>query len=330
MPSQAQEPVPEPPSSVNPYEVLGIEEKATADQIKSAYRKQALKHHPDKATPDSKETAHKKFQEIAFAYAILSDPRRRRRYDTTGNTAESLDLEDDDFNWVDFFREQFSAVISSEAIDKIKREYQGSEQERADLLAAYERFKGDLDRVYEEVMLSNVLEDDGRFHEIIDAAIAAGKVKDWPKYSRETEKIRARRLAKARREAEEAEELVEELGIGEKLNGKTGKAKKKGKQDSMSDLAALINQRQKSRAAAFLDDMEAKYAPSSGPKVTAGKGNGRKRKAGERNDSEPPEEAFLATAKRKVSNDKPRDTATATATTEAKGRSARRGTKGRS
>ncbi|KLJ10850.1 hypothetical protein EMPG_13798 [Blastomyces silverae] len=299
MPSQAEEPVPEePPSSVNPYEVLGVEEKATTDQIKSAYRKQALKHHPDKATPDSKETAHKKFQEIAFAYAILSDPRRRRRYDTTGNTAESLDLdEDDDFNWVDFFREQFSAVISGEAIDKIKREYQGSEQERTDLLTAYERFKGDLDRVYEE---------------------------DWPKYSRETEKKRAQRLAKARREAEEAEELVEELGIGEKLNGRKGKAKKKGKQDSMGDLAALIHQRQKSRAATFLDGMEAKYASASGSKATAGKGNGRKRKAGERDDNEPPEEAFLATAKRKVSSDKSRDTAAATATTETKGRSARR------
>ncbi|EGE83520.1 DnaJ domain-containing protein [Blastomyces gilchristii SLH14081] len=324
MPSQADEPVPdEPPSLVNPYEVLGVEEKATADQIKSAYRKQALKHHPDKATPDSKENAHKKFQEIAFAYAILSDPRRRHRYDTTGNTAESLDLGDDDFNWVDFFREQFSAVISGEAIDKIKREYQGSEGERTDLLAAYERFKGDLDRVYEEIMLSNVLEDDGRFREIIDAAIAAGEVKDWPKYSRETEKKRAQRLAKARREAEEAEELVEELGIGDKLNGKKGQAKQKGKQDSMSDLAALIHQRQKSRAAAFLDDMEAKYAPSSGSKAAAGKGNGRKRKAGERNGNEPPEEAFLATAKRKASNDKSRDTATAT--TETKGRSARRG-----
>jgi DnaJ family protein C protein 9 len=34
------------PTSINPYEVLGVDEKSTADQIKSAYRKQALKHHP--------------------------------------------------------------------------------------------------------------------------------------------------------------------------------------------------------------------------------------------------------------------------------------------
>jgi len=35
-----------PPSSINPYEVLGVGEKATADEVKSAYRRQALKHHP--------------------------------------------------------------------------------------------------------------------------------------------------------------------------------------------------------------------------------------------------------------------------------------------
>ncbi|EEH42143.1 uncharacterized protein PADG_06963 [Paracoccidioides brasiliensis Pb18] len=306
MPSREDELMPdEPPSSINPYEVLGVDEAATADQIKSAYRKQALKHHPDKAPPTAKESAHKKFQELAFAYAILSDPRRRRRYDTTGSTAEtlhSLNDDDDDFNWIDFFRQQFATVIDGAAIDKIKSEYQGSEQEREDLLAAYERWKGDLDKVYEEVMLSNVLEDDKRFREIIDGAIAEGKVEGWPKYTAETERRRVARIARVRKEAEEAEKVAGELGVV-KGKGKGKGGMNKGDEDGGADLnglAALIQQRQKSRAATFLDDLEARYAPAAGSKGGNGPGSKGKKRKGRHGDDKPPEEAFLATANRKA------------------------------
>ena len=50
------------PTSIDPYAVLSLSKDATADQIKTAYRKAALKHHPDKASVDRKEEAHTKFQ----------------------------------------------------------------------------------------------------------------------------------------------------------------------------------------------------------------------------------------------------------------------------
>lgn len=65
------------------YEVLGVDRKAAPEEIKSAYRKLALKYHPDR-NKGSKE-AEEKFKEAAEAYAILSDAEKRQRYDRLGH-----------------------------------------------------------------------------------------------------------------------------------------------------------------------------------------------------------------------------------------------------
>ena len=65
------------------YEVLGVPKTASESDIKSAYRKMALKHHPDR-NPDDK-AAEEQFKEAAKAYAILADPEKRSRYDRFGH-----------------------------------------------------------------------------------------------------------------------------------------------------------------------------------------------------------------------------------------------------
>ena len=69
------------------YEVLGVAKNANADEIKKAYRKAAIKYHPDK-NPGDKE-AEEKFKEAAEAYDVLSNPEKRARYDQFGHAGMS-------------------------------------------------------------------------------------------------------------------------------------------------------------------------------------------------------------------------------------------------
>jgi len=66
------------------YQLLGIDKKATTEEIKKAYRKLALKWHPDK-NPNNKTQAEEKFKKISEAYAVLSDQEKRNQYDTYGS-----------------------------------------------------------------------------------------------------------------------------------------------------------------------------------------------------------------------------------------------------
>lgn len=89
------------------YAVLGVAKDATSEVIKKAYRKLALKYHPDKNPGDKK--AEDKFKEITEAYAVLSDPEKRRQYDQFGEAGFHQRFSQEDiyrnFDVGDIFRE---------------------------------------------------------------------------------------------------------------------------------------------------------------------------------------------------------------------------------
>lgn len=73
-------------SKTDYYDILGVSKSASTDEIKKAYRKQALEWHPDRHK-DDKEAAEKKFKEINEAYQVLSDPKKKSMYDQYGTAS---------------------------------------------------------------------------------------------------------------------------------------------------------------------------------------------------------------------------------------------------
>ncbi|MFA4901351.1 MAG: DnaJ C-terminal domain-containing protein [Desulfobaccales bacterium] len=105
-------------ADIDYYQILGVSRDATADEIKKAYRKLAMKYHPDKAKGDKKQ-AEEKFKQISEAYAVLSNPEKKKEYDEFGSQAfRSKFSQEDIFKGFDF-SEVFDFGISDNIFSRI-------------------------------------------------------------------------------------------------------------------------------------------------------------------------------------------------------------------
>ncbi|THH32120.1 hypothetical protein EUX98_g2048 [Antrodiella citrinella] len=286
------------PEDVDLYAILSLTSSATPDEIKKAYRKLALLHHPDKhatASESAKADASLKFQQVGFAFSVLSDVKRRERYDKTGRTDEGTELEPGEGGWEAYFEDLFDQVTKNK-LDELKKEYQGSEEELEDLKNAYAEQDGSIDGVMQHVPHST-FEDEARFMIIITDLIKNGDLPLLPQWETSTkdEKAKLVRKKQADKEAGEAEELAKELGVWDEFygSGKSGPRKTKGKgkaktQDEDDDLAALqaVILKRKAGREGILDSLMSKYADAEKP--SKGKGKGKKRAKDEDDEDDSP------------------------------------------
>ncbi|KAJ3782291.1 hypothetical protein GGU10DRAFT_389960 [Lentinula aff. detonsa] len=280
---------------VDLYTVISVSNNCKLDEIKKSYRRLALKYHPDKhatASESAKAEASLKFQQVGFAYAVLSDEKRRKRYDQTGKTDEAFDLAAGEDGWEAYFEQMIDRATRGK-LDEMKKEYQGSSEEASDLKAAYTETQGSIGDIMTFIPHSTH-EDEVRFILILSDLISKGELHSLPKWesSIKDEKAKLVRQKQGEKEAKEAEKLAKELGVWDEFygSGKTGKRKGKGKgkeeegEEDVSALQALILNKKQKNTDSFFDSLAAKYTEPAAK--TKGKG---KKRAKAVDDEEPDE-----------------------------------------
>ncbi|XP_010893939.1 dnaJ homolog subfamily C member 9 [Esox lucius] len=225
----------------NLYDVIGVTKDASEAEIRRGYYKVSLQVHPDRATGDEQATA--KFQALGKVYAVLSDADQRAIYDEQGVIDEESDSVDRDRNWEEYWRTMFPKITLQDILD-FEKSYKDSEEEKHDLMRAYEEHKGDMDKIMENVLCATQ-EDEPRIRAILQCALDSKELPPHRAFTNESAKKKSVRKRKADKERKEAEEMQKEMGL-----------------DSEDSLVAMIKKNQKSKEAGFnnlMDDLEAKY-----------------------------------------------------------------------
>ncbi|KAL8275299.1 hypothetical protein Esti_000748 [Eimeria stiedai] len=259
------------------YDLLGVAKDASPRDITAAYRRRALMCHPDKvrqrqargagktqdegedAASASVEEATKHFQQLQAAYNVLSDPRKRERYDRTGKKKlfcfSSGETGDDELcgksyeEAYAFYKSKFNDV-TEDAIEQFKARYIGSEEEKEDISDFLSKFNGDLTHFFEFIPLSDP-SDAKRYMEILSRLVKDKNIKETPAYK------------KSIREFEDIAEKYQKKFEKEKQHANNKRKGGKTDHDDLASLALAIRGNMSKREAAtnrFLEELGQKYS----------------------------------------------------------------------
>lgn len=239
--------------NINPYKALGLEPAASPLEVKKAYKRLSLKFHPDKVQQKGGDVDTTAFPQIQFAYSILLDPVKRKRYDTTGSLGLSgEDILEEIFDWKEYFQ-SMTEVLTIDMIEEDRTRYQGSQEERDDILHNFAYYEGDFLRLFEVIPHLEFDEAaEQRVFQIIEHGVALGEIeldktmaRTWEKYKKSRKTKVKQLLKKMAKEAKQAAAYAKKLGQKRVSNE--------------NDLKAMIQRKNAKGLDNLISNLEAKY-----------------------------------------------------------------------
>jgi len=185
------------------YAILGVDKKASREELRKAYRRTALRVHPD---VNKSESATEEFQYLAKIHETLSNDSKRKFYDKHGEVDdESSVTAEAEAHWRAVFPKFTVADIQS-----YKKEYIGNSVEQDDVSRAYNRYKGNMNSVMQSVPFADS-ESLDRIVTIIDVLGLTSKYSSA--YKKSMIGLKARLAREEQTEASLAEKAAEEMGL---------------------------------------------------------------------------------------------------------------------
>eukprot|EP00808_Paulinella_micropora_P022629 g27297.t1 len=229
------------------YDLLGVKPYATEKELRTAFRKKALKYHPDH---NESETATDEFRTLCEVHQVLSDPQRRKIYDETGEAEEADPQESQDS--YEYWRNVFPKITKQD-IDEYRKKYIGSAEEVEDIIEAVQKSKGDMAITMAHIPFASSSEVPRLLGKIKELFQSGQLPKKYHKTYKETKgAVQATMECEEAGEAKEAEEAAKEI-LGEEAQTL----------DSEAGLRAIIARRQETRNKdldSYTSYLEAKYA----------------------------------------------------------------------